>query len=86
MLVIGRGGGVARAVVEAARAAGAKVIAAGRDAEKLRSSYDNSGIAFETVDITDDAAILALGEESKAQLYGRRPKPIQPVESGEARI
>jgi NAD(P)-dependent dehydrogenase (short-subunit alcohol dehydrogenase family) len=62
VLVIGRGSGIAAAVVAAARAAGANVIAAGRDEEKLTSAYDDPGIAVETVDVTDDASIAALAE------------------------
>jgi NAD(P)-dependent dehydrogenase (short-subunit alcohol dehydrogenase family) len=59
-LVIGRGSGIARAVVAAARAAGARVIAAGRDEDKLASAYDDQGISVETVDVTDDVSIAAL--------------------------
>ncbi len=62
VLVIGRGTGIARAVAEAARANGAMVIAAGRDAEKLASAYDDPGITLETVDVTDDESIQALAE------------------------
>jgi NAD(P)-dependent dehydrogenase (short-subunit alcohol dehydrogenase family) len=63
VLVIGRGSGIAREVVLAARDAGARVVAAGRDAEALRSAYrDEPGVRTETVDITDDASIEALGE------------------------
>jgi NADP-dependent 3-hydroxy acid dehydrogenase YdfG len=39
VLVIGRGSGIAGAVVVAPRAAGANVIAGGRDEEKLASAY-----------------------------------------------
>jgi NAD(P)-dependent dehydrogenase (short-subunit alcohol dehydrogenase family) len=60
VLVIGRGSGIARAVTEAARAAGAKVIVAGRDQETLAGAYDDPGISTETVDLTDDASIEAL--------------------------
>jgi NAD(P)-dependent dehydrogenase (short-subunit alcohol dehydrogenase family) len=60
VLVIGRGSGIARAVTEAARAGGAKVIVAGRDAEKLDAAYDDPGIFTETVDVTDDRSIEAL--------------------------
>jgi NAD(P)-dependent dehydrogenase (short-subunit alcohol dehydrogenase family) len=62
VLVVGRGSGIARAIVEAARAAGANVIAAGRDVEKLGSAYDDPGITLETVDVTDDESIQALAE------------------------
>jgi NAD(P)-dependent dehydrogenase (short-subunit alcohol dehydrogenase family) len=62
VLVIGRGTGIARAVAEAARANGATVIAAGRDAGKLASAYDDPGITLETVDVTDDESIQTLAE------------------------
>jgi NAD(P)-dependent dehydrogenase (short-subunit alcohol dehydrogenase family) len=63
VLVIGRGSGIARAVALATRDAGAEVIAAGRNAEALAVAYAGEpGITTETVDITDDASIIALGE------------------------
>lgn len=63
VLVIGRGSGIARAVVHAARDAGAHVVAAGRNAEALAAAYrDETGINTETVDITDDDSIAALGK------------------------
>ncbi len=63
VLVIGRGSGLARAIVLAARDAGARVIAAGRDAEALAAVYAGEpGISTETVDLTDEASIAALGE------------------------
>lgn len=62
-LVVGRGGGIARAVVLAARDAGADVVAAGRDQKALADAYaDEPGITTETVDLTDEASIAALGE------------------------
>jgi NAD(P)-dependent dehydrogenase (short-subunit alcohol dehydrogenase family) len=63
VLVIGRGSGIARAVALAARDAGAHVIAAGRDQEKLTGAYDGEpGIDTETVDLTDEESIAALGK------------------------
>ncbi len=63
VLVIGRGSGIARAVVLAARDAGAHVVAAGRNAEALAAAYAGEpGIRTETVDVTDDDSITALGE------------------------
>jgi NAD(P)-dependent dehydrogenase (short-subunit alcohol dehydrogenase family) len=63
VLVIGRGGGIARAVVLAARDAGARVVAAGRDQEKLADTYAGErGISTEMVDLTDEASIAALGK------------------------
>jgi len=63
VLVVGRGGGIARAVVVAARDAGARVIAAGRDQQALDKAYaGEADIGTETVDLTDEASIAALGE------------------------
>jgi NAD(P)-dependent dehydrogenase (short-subunit alcohol dehydrogenase family) len=63
VLVIGRGSGLARAIALAALDAGARVVAAGRDQEKLSAAYaDEPGISTETVDVTDEASIAALGE------------------------
>ncbi|MEV5966754.1 SDR family oxidoreductase [Kribbella sp. NPDC051952] len=63
VLVVGRGGGIARAVTMAAREAGAQVIAAGRSQEKLAEAYaDEPGVSTEYVDLTDEASIVALGE------------------------
>lgn len=63
VLVVGRGGGIARAVTTAAREAGAQVITAGRRPEKLADAYaDEPRISTEYVDLTDEASIAALGE------------------------
>jgi NAD(P)-dependent dehydrogenase (short-subunit alcohol dehydrogenase family) len=63
VLVIGRGGGIARAVVLAARDAGAQVIAAGRDQEGLADAYASEpGVRTETVDLTDEATIAGLAK------------------------
>ncbi|WUJ70872.1 SDR family oxidoreductase [Kribbella soli] len=63
VLVIGRGGGIARAVTLAARDAGAQVVAAGRSQDKLKAAYDGEqGITTEYVDLTDEASIASLGE------------------------
>ncbi|MFJ6085013.1 SDR family oxidoreductase [Streptomyces sp. NPDC092369] len=63
VLVIGRGGGIARAVVVAARDAGAHVIAAGRDRKALDEAYAGEpDIDTETVDLTDETSIADLGE------------------------
>ncbi|MER5411052.1 SDR family oxidoreductase [Streptomyces sp. NPDC002769] len=62
-LVVGRGGGIAHAIVIAARDAGADVVAAGRDHKALADAYeDEPGITTETVDLTDEDSIAALGE------------------------
>ena len=63
VLVIGRGSGIARAVALAARDEGAHVTAAGRDQGALAAGYaDEPGISIETVDLTDETSIAALGE------------------------
>jgi NAD(P)-dependent dehydrogenase (short-subunit alcohol dehydrogenase family) len=60
VLVIGRASGIAHAIREAARSAGADVINAGRDRDALSAAYP--GERVETVDLTDDASIAALAE------------------------
>jgi NAD(P)-dependent dehydrogenase (short-subunit alcohol dehydrogenase family) len=63
VLVIGRGSGLARAIVLAANDAGAQVVAAGRNAEALRAAYTGEpGVTAEAVDLTDEASIATLGE------------------------
>ena len=63
VLVIGRGSGLARAIALAAQDAGAQVIAAGRDSGALAAAYAGEpGISTETVDLTDETSIAALGE------------------------
>lgn len=62
VLVVGRGSGIARAVVLAARDAGAKVIAAGRNKGALTEAYAGEpAISTETVDVTDETSIAMLG-------------------------
>jgi NAD(P)-dependent dehydrogenase (short-subunit alcohol dehydrogenase family) len=64
VLVVGRGSGIARAVTLAARDAGAKVIAAGRDKDTLAAAYAGEpAISTETIDLTDEASIAALSEQ-----------------------
>ncbi|MCF3961603.1 SDR family oxidoreductase [Streptomyces fuscigenes] len=60
VLVVGRGSGIARAVVLAARAQGARVVVAGRDAEALEAAYEDSGVTAEYLDVTDDATVEEL--------------------------
>ena len=55
VLVVGRGGGIARAIALAASDAGARVVAAGRDQAALESAYDGLRITGEHVDLTDEA-------------------------------
>jgi NAD(P)-dependent dehydrogenase (short-subunit alcohol dehydrogenase family) len=62
--VVGRGSGIARAVTLAARDAGAKVTAAGRDKDTLAAAYAGEpAVSTAAVDLTDDASIAALGEQ-----------------------
>jgi NAD(P)-dependent dehydrogenase (short-subunit alcohol dehydrogenase family) len=62
ILVIGRGSGIARAITLRALGEGAQVTVAARDRDTLASSYDDSAINAETVDLTDDTSIQALAE------------------------
>jgi NAD(P)-dependent dehydrogenase (short-subunit alcohol dehydrogenase family) len=62
VLVIGRPGGIARAITFAVREAGGSVVAAGRDADALADAYDDPGIVAESVDVTDEASVAALAE------------------------
>jgi len=63
VLVIGRGSGLARAIVLVARDEGAQVIAAGRNQEALGAAYvGEPDISTEIVDLNDEASIAALGE------------------------
>ncbi|MDP9842801.1 SDR family oxidoreductase [Streptosporangium lutulentum] len=62
VLVVGRGSGIARAVTLAARAAGARVVVAGRDRAALADAYDDAGVSAEQVDLTDEKSIAALAE------------------------
>jgi NAD(P)-dependent dehydrogenase (short-subunit alcohol dehydrogenase family) len=61
VLVVGRAGGIARAIALAACDAGATVIAAGRNQAALERGYDALHVTDEYVDLTDDASIDALG-------------------------
>jgi NAD(P)-dependent dehydrogenase (short-subunit alcohol dehydrogenase family) len=60
ILVIGRGTGIARAVVEAALLDGARVVVAGRDPQKLADAYQGEHVEVETVDVTDEDSIAGL--------------------------
>jgi len=62
VLVVGRAGGIAQAVV---RAAGATVIAAGRDRDTLAAAYGGDiGVDVESVDLTDEGSIAAPAERA----------------------
>ncbi|MFI5585950.1 SDR family oxidoreductase [Amycolatopsis sp. NPDC051758] len=62
VLVVGRGSGIAQAVTLALRAAGAKVVVAGRDEQALAAAYDDPDVTAAAVDLTDEAAVAALAE------------------------
>src|ERR1700677_2062309 len=62
VLVIGRASGIAQAVSFAARDAGAKVVAAGRDRAALGAYNDEPDISTDVVDLTDEVSIAALAE------------------------
>jgi len=60
VVVVGRSGGIARAVTLLARSEGAEVVVAGRDPSALAAQYNDEGITVDTVDVTDDDSIAAL--------------------------
>lgn len=60
VLVIGRGSGIARAIVMTVSEAGGRVIVAGRSQENLAGSYRGMDIGVEQVDVTDESSISAL--------------------------
>jgi NAD(P)-dependent dehydrogenase (short-subunit alcohol dehydrogenase family) len=61
VVVVGRGGGIAKAVTMLARSEGARVVVAARDSEVLAAGYDDD-VTAETVDVTDDTSISAFAE------------------------
>ncbi|MZD05214.1 SDR family oxidoreductase, partial [Streptomyces sp. SID5785] len=63
VLVVGRAGGIARAVAVAARDAGARVITAGRHPQALADLYAGEPeITAESVDLTDEDSVAALAD------------------------
>jgi NAD(P)-dependent dehydrogenase (short-subunit alcohol dehydrogenase family) len=62
VVVVGQGGGIARAVTVSARSEGARVVVAGRDKARLAAAYHDTGINAEFVDVTEDSSIAALAE------------------------
>jgi NAD(P)-dependent dehydrogenase (short-subunit alcohol dehydrogenase family) len=63
VLVVGRGSGFARAIALAARDAGARVVAAGRNQEALKAAYaDEHDVSVEYLDLTDDDSIARLSD------------------------
>jgi NAD(P)-dependent dehydrogenase (short-subunit alcohol dehydrogenase family) len=63
VLVVGRGSGIARAIVIAARDAGAHVVAAGLNEGRLAEDYGGeAGVTAQFVDLTDESSIEALAK------------------------
>ncbi|MBV9795512.1 MAG: hypothetical protein JO016_16410 [Actinobacteria bacterium] len=63
VLVVGRGGGLARAIVLGALDGGARVVAAGREPDALAAAYGGETmVSAERVDLTDEGSIARLGE------------------------
>jgi NAD(P)-dependent dehydrogenase (short-subunit alcohol dehydrogenase family) len=60
VLVIGRPTGIARSIAGLALLNRARVIVAGRDADKLRFAYQGGPVDIETVDVTDESSIADL--------------------------
>ncbi|WP_030922642.1 SDR family oxidoreductase [Streptomyces sp. NRRL B-24720] len=63
VVVVGRGSGIARAIVDAAMAEGAHVVAAGRNREALEAAYKNTTVSVKSVDVTDETSIAALADQ-----------------------
>ncbi|MFJ1578823.1 SDR family oxidoreductase [Streptomyces sp. NPDC088147] len=63
VLVVGRGSGIARAIVGAAAAEGAQVVAAGRNREALEAAYKGTSVSVKGVDLTDEGAIADLADD-----------------------
>jgi NAD(P)-dependent dehydrogenase (short-subunit alcohol dehydrogenase family) len=61
VLIVGRGSGIARAIADAVREQGARLIVAGRHPDALAAAY-GAGVQVEAVDLTDDASINRLAE------------------------
>jgi NAD(P)-dependent dehydrogenase (short-subunit alcohol dehydrogenase family) len=63
VLVVGRASGIAAAITAVVRAAGAAVIAVGRDPSGLAAAYgDDPGVTTDVVDLTDESTIAALAD------------------------
>ena len=60
VLVIGRGSGIARAIVMIVSEAGGRIIVAGRSQENLAAAYRGMDIGVEYIDVTDESCIAAL--------------------------
>lgn len=80
VLVIGRAGGIARAVTLAARDAGAQVVAAGRDQRTLAAVYAGEpAITTETVDLTDEPPSPTSASGSTGSATWSPPPPRGPA-------
>lgn len=71
-LIIGANGGIGRAIAQALGAAGARLVLAARDTERLRrlaAELHGTGISSRTVgvDVTDDDALAAVVAEAAAE-------------------
>jgi NAD(P)-dependent dehydrogenase (short-subunit alcohol dehydrogenase family) len=80
VLVIGRGSGLAYAIVRAVAAAGAHVVAAGRQQEALAAAYaGEQGITTEMVALLDEASIAAWASGWAASTTWSPPRPRGPA-------
>jgi NAD(P)-dependent dehydrogenase (short-subunit alcohol dehydrogenase family) len=60
VLIIGRGGGIARAIALAVSEEEGRVIAAGRHPDDLAGAYRGMDIGVEQVDVTDESSVTGL--------------------------
>lgn len=63
VLVVGRGSGIARAIVDAAVAEGTHVVTAGRNRVALEAAHTDTTVSVKYVDVTDDTSIAAPADE-----------------------
>jgi NAD(P)-dependent dehydrogenase (short-subunit alcohol dehydrogenase family) len=64
VLIIGRAGGLAGAIAQASRVAGAEVTVAGRNTDALTNAHsDDPSVRVLGVDLTDDTSIRSLAEQ-----------------------
>jgi NAD(P)-dependent dehydrogenase (short-subunit alcohol dehydrogenase family) len=62
VLVIGRGSGIARAIILAVSEDRGQVVAAGRHPDDLADAYRGMDIGIEHVDLTDESSVAALAD------------------------
>jgi NAD(P)-dependent dehydrogenase (short-subunit alcohol dehydrogenase family) len=60
VLIIGRGSGIARAIVLTVSEYGGRVIAAGRQPDDLAEAYRGMDVGIERVDVADESSVAAL--------------------------